>query len=350
MEKNLNKRITLAVFIVLGLVLFVVAIFVIGSKQNLFTPTFDLKAVFETVSGLKEGSSVRFNGINVGSVNHIEIIGANKVAIIMTIDSKVKPFIKIDSKATVISEGLVGNKIVEITSGSNTQPGVKEGDFLETVRPIETEDILKSLKETGENASHMIKDLADIVSKVNQGKGTLGELVNDESLYRHIDSTMMTFMQSTGEVNRLLSTITNSVDVISGDIMGLTPKIKSITSDIAEISRKMNSSESLVGTLLTDTAFANNLKQTIANANRTTAELEKGSFSFAQNMEALKHNFLFKGYFEDIGYWDKTGWEKDIYNKGEQLRLKEQELNEREKKLNELEKQKEDQQKQDTGK
>jgi phospholipid/cholesterol/gamma-HCH transport system substrate-binding protein len=101
-----------------------------------------------------------------------------------------------------------------------------------------------------------------------------------------------------------------------------------------------------VGTLLTDTAFANDLKQTIANANKTTAELEKGSFSFAQNMEALKHNFLFKGYFEDIGYWDKTGWEKDIDKKSEQLRIKEQELNEKEKKLNDLEKQLNEEQKQ----
>ena len=338
MEKNLNRKITLAAFIVLGAALFIIAIFVIGSKQNLFTPTFNLQAVFETVSGLKEGSSVRFNGINVGTVNHIEITGANKVAINMTIDSKVRPFIKLDSKATVISEGLVGNKIVEITSGGINQPGVKDGDILQTVRPIETEDILRSLKETGDNASQMTKDLADIVSKVNQGKGTIGQLVNDESLYRHIDSTMMAFTQSTGEVNRLLGTISNSVDVVSGDIIGLTQKVKSITSDIAEISRKINSSESLVGTLLTDTTFANNLKETISNANRTTAELEKGSFSFAQNMEALKHNFLFKGYFEDIGYWDKTGWEKDLDNKREQLRIKEQELNEKEKKLNDLEK------------
>jgi phospholipid/cholesterol/gamma-HCH transport system substrate-binding protein len=318
--------------------LFIVAIFIIGSKQNLFTHTFKLSAVFETVSGLKEGSAVRFNGINVGTVDNIEITGVNKVMVEMIIDSKIRPFIKTDSKATVISEGLVGNKIVEITSGSITQPGVKDGDILLTLKPIDTEDILKSLKETGDNASQMSKDLADIVSKVNQGKGTLGQLVNDESLYRHIDSTMMAFSQSTGEVNRLLATISNSVNVVSGDIIGLTGKVKSITSDISEISRKINSSESLVGTLLTDTSFANNLKQTIANANRTTAELERGSFSFAQNMEALKHNFLFKGYFEDIGYWDKTGWEKDLDNKREQLRIKEQELNEKEKKLDELEK------------
>jgi phospholipid/cholesterol/gamma-HCH transport system substrate-binding protein len=100
----------------------------------------------------------------------------------------------------------------------------------------------------------------------------------------------------------------------------------------------MNSSESIIGTLLTDTVFANNLKEMIYNANKTTSNLEQGSFSFAQNMEALKHNFLFKGYFEDIGYWDKSDFEKSTDKKQLQLKLKEQELNDKEKQLKELEK------------
>jgi phospholipid/cholesterol/gamma-HCH transport system substrate-binding protein len=98
----------------------------------------------------------------------------------------------------------------------------------------------------------------------------------------------------------------------------------------------MNSSESIVGTLLTDTSFANNLKSLMLNANLTTKNLETGSSSFAQNMEALKHNFLFKGYFEDIGYWDKTDWEKNIDKKMLELRVREQELLKKEKELKDL--------------
>jgi len=115
-------------------------------------------------------------------------------------------------------------------------------------------------------------------------------------------------------------------------------KIRSITEDISDITYKMNSSESVVGTLLTDTNFANNLKSLIRNANETTANLEQGSFSFSQNMEALKHNFLFKGYFEDIGYWSKTDYEKNVFDLNMKLKLKQQELDARDKRLNELEK------------
>ena len=338
MEENKSKKLTLAIFIILGTAIFLVAIFVIGSKQNLFTPTIKLKSDFETASGLLNGSSVRFNGIDVGTVNDIEIISGKKVRVEMTIESSVKKFIKRDSRAKIVSEGLVGNKIIEITSGSDNVQPVNDGDMLESIKPVEAEDIFKSLKETGENASVITKDLSSIVAKVDRGEGTLGQLVNNTSLYNNVDSTLHGFSNSAGQVNMVLSKISKGVDQITTDVIPMTEKIRNITSDIAEISRKMNSSESVVGTLLTDTNFANNLKSLIRNANQTTANLEQGSFSFAQNMEALKHNFLFKGYFEDIGYWNKTGYEKNLDDLNEKLKLKTQELDERDKQINELQK------------
>jgi phospholipid/cholesterol/gamma-HCH transport system substrate-binding protein len=337
MEQNINKKIILSVFIVVGFALFIVAIFIIGGKQNLFVSTFTLQSVFETVSGLKEGSSVRFNGIEVGQVDDIEITGVDKVMIRMTIQSSVREFIKKDSKATVISEGLVGNKIVELTPGSLSVESVRDEDVIQALRPIDTEDILKSLKESGDYASRITKDLSEIVGKVNKGEGTLGQLVYNDQLYRTIDSTMRGFSGYTGQINQVFSKITNTVDAVATDIDQLTKTVKDITGDIAEVTRKMNSSESIVGTLLTDTAFANDLKGLIYHANQTTANLERGSFSFSQNMEALKHNFLFKGYFEDIGYWEKPDWERNVIDKELQLKLKEQQLNEKEIRLRELE-------------
>ena len=338
MEMKKSNKLVLAIFIIAGSVLFLVAIFVIGSKQNMFTSTMKLQAVFETVSGLLEGSNVRFNGISVGTVDKIEIISGNKIRVEMVIVSSVKKFIKRDSKAKVVTEGLIGNKIIDITPGEEGALSVNDGDMLESVRPIEAEDILRSLKETGENASLITKDVATIVSKVDQGEGTLGQLINNKTLYNNVDSTMRGFTTSGALVNNVLRNITFSVDVITKEVIPMTQKIRSITEDISDITYKMNSSESVVGTLLTDTNFANNLKSLIRNANETTANLEQGSFSFSQNMEALKHNFLFKGYFEDIGYWSKTDYEKNVFDLNMKLKLKQQELDARDKRLNELEK------------
>jgi phospholipid/cholesterol/gamma-HCH transport system substrate-binding protein len=338
MEKKKSTKLVSAIFIIVGSALFLVALFVIGSKQNMFTSTMKLHSGFEKVSGLLEGSNVRFNGISVGTVSKIEIMSGTKVSVELTIVSSVKKFIKRDSKVSVISEGLIGNKIVDITPGNENTQSVNDGDWLESIKPIEAEDILKSLKETGDNAILITKDVAEMVSKVNQGEGTLGQLINNSSMYNYVDSTMRGFSTSAGLVNNVLRNISSSVDIISTEVIPMTQRIRAITQDISDITNKMNSSESVVGTLLTDTTFANNLKSLIRNANQTTANLEQGSFSFSQNMEALKHNLLFKGYFEDIGYWDKTDFEKNVSNLNMKLKIKQQELDERDKRINDLEK------------
>lgn len=337
METNNAKKIKVGLFIVAGFVLFVVAIFVLGSKENLFTPTFKLKSEFESVSGLKTGGSVRLNGIVVGSVDGIDIEASNKVLVSMTLEKNIQKFIKKDSKVTIGSDGLVGNKVIDITPGTPGTPEVQNGEMLGSIKPVEVADIMNSLKESSDNASDITKDLSEITSKVNMGQGTLGQLVNNDTLYRSIDTTFRSFANYSGQLNVVFAKVTNTVDNVSGDLNVLTKQINSISRDIAEIVRKMNSSESIVGTLLTDTVFANNLKSLMQNANMTTQNLETGTFSFAQNMEALKHNFLFKGYFEDIGYWNQPDWEKNIDKKALELRIKEQELLKKEKELKELE-------------
>jgi len=336
LEKNRAKYIKLGFFIIVGLIFFIVAIFYVGSKSNLFTSTIRIKTTFSSVSGLLEGNSVRFAGINVGTIQNIEITATNKVVVTMLIQSDVKQFIKKDSEVSIGSEGLVGNKIATISPGTPEGQSIEDGDELKSVQPVELSDIFNSLNESTKNAQRISSDLASIIAKVNGGEGTLGQLVTNDKLYRTVDSTITGFAQSTQQVNNVLRKVASSVDTISGDITRLTGKIRNITSDIADITQKMNSSQSIVGTLLTDTAFARNLKEVIVNANMTTKNLENGSFGFAQNMEALKHNFLFKGYFEDIGYWDKTGWEKDYFNKQLEIKLREQQLDKREKELDNL--------------
>lgn len=332
-----TKKIKVGLFIIAGFVLFVVAIFVLGGKENLFTPTFKLKSEFESVSGLKTGGSVRLNGIVVGSVDGIDIEASNKVLVSMTLEKSIQKFIKKDSKVTIGSDGLVGNKVIDITPGTPGTPEVQDGEMLGSIKPVEVADIMNSLKESSDNASDITKDLSEITSKVNMGQGTLGQLVNNDTLYRSIDTTFRSFANYSGQLNVVFAKVTNTVDNVSGDLDLLTKQINKITADVGEIVRKMNSSESIVGTLLTDTVFANNLKSLMKNANLTTQNLETGTFSFAQNMEALKHNFLFKGYFEDIGYWNQADWEKNMDKKGLELRIKEQELIQKEKELRELE-------------
>lgn len=338
MEKKFSKKIKIAIFILVGTAFFIIAIFVIGSKQNLFSSTIKIYSEFETVSGLLDGSKVRLNGINVGTVDDISIVSGNKTRVSMTIESKVKDFIKQDSKVKIVTEGLVGNKMIDITQGSDNAPSIADGSKLESIRPVEMEDIIKSMKETVDNASKISTSIGSMVASVDSGRGTLGQLITNKSMYNNVDSLMKEFTRSAGLANEVMKNISANVNIISADIIPMTEKFRVITEDIAGITTKMNSSESVVGTLLTDTNFANNLKSLIINADQTTANLENASFSLFQNMEALKHNFLFKGYFEDIGYWSKTDYEKNTSDLNMKLKIKQQELIEREKKIIELQK------------
>ena len=155
METNNAKKLKVGLFIIAGFVLFVVAIFVVGGQENMFTPTFKIKSEFESVSGLKTGGSVRLNGIVVGSVDGIDIEASNKVLVTMTIQSSVQKFIKKDSKITIGSDGLVGNKVIDITPGTSGNPEVQDGEMLGSIKPVEVADIMNSLKES----THYIKDI-----------------------------------------------------------------------------------------------------------------------------------------------------------------------------------------------
>lgn len=333
MDQKKSKYIKLGIFVVAGLALFVFALFYIGSKENLFSKTFDIYAIFDNVSGLSQGSSIQFAGISVGSVQSIDIIASDKVKVNMSIVKDVQKFIKKDSEASIVSDGLVGNKVLTISPGTVDFPMVENGDSIHSVKPITIGDIVNNLNESTKEVNELVAGISDIIDKVNTGDGTLGKLVNNSDLYDNLDSLMNSFGSSTENINKILSNASVAVDLITQDIFKLQGSVDSIIINISDITRKMNSSQSLVGTLLTDTVFANNIKAVMENANQTTANLELGSFSFYQNMEALKHNFLFKGYFEDLGYWDKTKFEKTVQSKETEILNKEHELDLKELKL-----------------
>jgi len=243
MEPKNNKKIAVALFIISGFALFTVAIFIIGSKENLFTPTFLLKSEFTTVSGLKNGSSVRFNGISIGKVDAVDILSTDKVMVTMSLERSVQKYIKVDARATVSSEGLIGNKVIEISPGSQTAPSVQDNQVIVSVKPIEVQDIMLDLKTSTEHASNITKDLQEITNKVNTGQGTLGQLLNNDTLYRSVDGTFKNFATSSGQLNEIFGKVGITAEQITNDIKRLSSQVNGITEDVGEIVDKMNSSE-----------------------------------------------------------------------------------------------------------
>lgn len=197
MKKQTGNRIKLGVFVTLGTILFIVAIYIVGKKQNLFDTTIQLSTVFKDVSGLQPGNNVRFAGINVGVIANIAIINDTSIRVDMDIQQEVQKFIKSDSKAVIGSEGIMGNKILIITPGSNGAM-VKSNSFLVSTSPISMDDLLKSLKVTIDNAAVLTTDLSDITSNIRNGRGTIGKLLMDSTFAEDIDQTIGNIKKGTG--------------------------------------------------------------------------------------------------------------------------------------------------------
>ena len=189
-------KVRLGLFVAGGLALFIMAIFIIGKQKNLFNPVFKLTTTFYNVSGLQVGNNIRFSGIVVGTVDNISIINDSTVKVSMLIKKEVHPFVKSDSKVAIGSEGLIGDRLLIISQGSFDAALAREGERLESVEPVETDAIMSSLKVTAENAEVVTQELAEIMTKINGGDGTLGRLIQDTTIARNIDQTIINLKKS----------------------------------------------------------------------------------------------------------------------------------------------------------
>ena len=155
-----------------------------------------LTTTFYNVSGLQVGNNIRFSGINVGTVDNISIINDSTVKVDMLIKKDVKQFIKSDCEVAIGSEGLIGDKLIIITQGSDEAPLVTEGQQLDSEEPVEMDAIMGSLKVTADNAAIISYQLAEIMIKVNSGKGTLGRLIKDSTIAGNLNQTMINLKNS----------------------------------------------------------------------------------------------------------------------------------------------------------
>lgn len=292
METHTEKfKVRLGLFIIGGIALFVLAIFIIGKQQNLFNPVFKLSATFKNVSGLQVGNNVRFTGINVGTVDNIKIVNDSTVWVDMLIKKDVQPFIKSDCQVAVGSEGLIGDRLLVISYGSPDSPTVKDGQILASKEPVETDAIIASLQTSSGNIEVVTLQLAQIMIDINKGNGTLGRLIQDTTLAENISRTVENFKKGSEELDQTIVLAQEKVGVFMESINSTATKIEVASNQFKEIMLNINKGEGTLGMLIKDTTTAINLSETMFHLNKSSQSLD-------ENMEALKHNFLFRGYFK----------------------------------------------------
>lgn len=201
----------LGLFIVLSLALFFAGIFWIGKKRFFFEPTYTLKADFPNVAGLFVGSTVRVGGMQQGTVQRIVLPSRpdQSVEVVMNMAERTRKVIRKDSIATISSEGLVGDKHVEISFGSPEAEQVQDGERIQATPPLQIADlinktngVLDTAKASMENVEETTANLKFISAKINQGSGTAGALINDQSLYKNLNAGVMAMREDMQALKR----------------------------------------------------------------------------------------------------------------------------------------------------
>lgn len=319
MENKLTRNSKLGIFVLAGLVFLVLLLYMIGKNQNLFGSTFTLKAHFENVQGLSSGNNIRYSGIHAGTVKEVTILNDTLIEVTMNIRKRLKKHIRKNAFASIGTDGLVGNKIINILPVKEPASYVEDGDTLCAKKTIDTDEMLQSLAKTAENISYIAGELKTTVSRINSSQ-TLWKLLDDESLPKNIRTSLVNVrlatsnaVDVTGNLDELVKGIKDGKGSLgtlltdtsfAGNLTEAIEKIKSVGEEAdrlanelsaatANLNTEMTNGKGMITALLKDSSMVNTVNKSLEN-------IQKGTDDFNEIMDALKHSFLFRGYFRKM--------------------------------------------------
>lgn len=319
----------LGIFVFFGTVLIIVAVFLVGNKESVFTKNVYIHTYFDDVAGLRKGASVRLSGLNIGNVSDIHLVPdtTGRVEVVMRIRKELRQFIRLDSRASIETEGLIGSKIVSISPGSPDMEVVKDGGVIPSREPISLTRVIEKTQGIIGYLQTLTQNLADIVQKVNRGEGTLGKIVNNDELYYESVHIVASADTSLRKITKKLSDITDVIVKTSSGVSSIVSNVDSSVADIKDLVKRVQKGEGVLGALISDRSTYDSLRAVIDNLVVTTLNTKEGAQAFLENMEALKHNWLFKEYFERRGYWSAPKYEQRIRSAIDSLKAETERLN-----------------------
>jgi phospholipid/cholesterol/gamma-HCH transport system substrate-binding protein len=312
MNESPNRHaVVVGLFIAIGLLFFLSGILLVGNLHSTFKNKLKVISVFEDIGGLQKGNNIWFSGVKIGTVSNLSFFGKSQVEVSMNIVTKAQQFIHKDARVKVSTDGFIGNKILIIYGGTSEAPEVQEGDTLEVSKTLSTEDMMNTLQESNKNLLSITGDIRIIAKKVADGEGTIGKLLNDNSVYTNINfateslqsasvkaqqlvSSLSTFSSNLNKRGTLANELTTDTTVfksIKASVMKLQHIADTASVFIANLRQEESNPNTPVGILLHDKESGASLKETIKN-------LESSSEKLNEDLKAAQSSFLLKGYFK----------------------------------------------------
>ncbi|MDN3205577.1 MlaD family protein [Algoriphagus sediminis] len=305
----------LGALVLAGLLFLVFSLYMIGRNQNILGTSMHVYVDMEDVNGLLPGNNVLYKGMNVGTVSDINVLDESRIQVDLLIRRKMTPFILKNARTTINTDGLIGNKILQIHPQEGDAPPIEEGDVLIPLEQIGTEDMLLQLNSTGDYLQNTLMNLSEITEKLNQNEN-LWNTLSDTLLLVEMKDAIRSFRRAGDQANqmaaagkelleniekgdgltgRLISdtTLTSRVERSLDRLESTTMETEAVLESISELIDGVKAGEGTAGLIMEDSLFRATLMQTLIN-------LESSTEKFNTNMEAMRSNFLFRKYFKDL--------------------------------------------------
>jgi phospholipid/cholesterol/gamma-HCH transport system substrate-binding protein len=202
MKATTSQKIRIGICTIFGFLILACGIFVLGARRNMFGTTFLIYGRFRNISGLQIGNSVRFGGINVGTITGINIENDSTIEVTMRLKERVHRFLKEGAMASIGTDGLMGDKLINISPGPGENKPIAGGGQVLTTNPTDFDKILKKISNVADNAETITSSLAGIAVQINSGKGSIGRLIYSDSLEKGLESTVKTTHETIKAANK----------------------------------------------------------------------------------------------------------------------------------------------------
>jgi phospholipid/cholesterol/gamma-HCH transport system substrate-binding protein len=310
-ESNNKRYVIVGIFVFIGLIFLIAGILIVGDLRETFEKKIEVVSLFDDVGGLQKGNNVWLSGVKIGTVSKLEFYGKSQVEVSILIDTEVKQYIPKDSKVKISSDGFIGNKILVIYGGTVDSDEIEEGDTLMVEKTFTSEDVINTLQENNKNLLAITNDFKTLSKKLVDGEGSIGKLLNDDSIYSNINAATVSLQRATEKAQQLMGSLAkfssnlNKEGTLANELTTDTVVFNSLKASVTQLQQMAdtatvfisnlkqagNNPNSSMGILLNDKESGTRLKETIRN-------LESSSKKLDEDLEAAQHNFLLKGYFK----------------------------------------------------
>jgi phospholipid/cholesterol/gamma-HCH transport system substrate-binding protein len=313
-----SRAIIVGIFVFIGLAIFIITVLTLGSQRKTFSDSIIVKSFFDNVNGLQKGNNIWFSGVKVGTIKSVKLQQNGKVEVDMSVEEQSVKYIPKNAKARLSTDGLIGNKIIEIYGGDPNSPRIESGDVLGNDKLLSTDDMMKTLSKNNDNLFAITTDFKLISSRIAEGKGSIGKLLTDETMADQLNATTNILRRASENLEKLSANMSaytaklNDKGTLANDLVTDTVIFSKLRATVAQLQNVADSSQNVIanltttgnilnngltnknspaGMLLNDEQSANKIKLTLQN-------LQSASKKLDDDLEAVQHNFLLRGFFK----------------------------------------------------